>query len=95
MLVIDVIEIGRIETLFRGEPGVGSVMKLEYFPERNEDAELFDLFLPILNVCVCLGAEFAVILRESRFRDVTGLRERIKQQTGLRVWKYIGVVESH
>lgn len=92
MLVIDVIEIGRIESFYRNEQGVGSVMKLEYFPERNEDAELFDLFLPIMNVCVCLGAEFVIILRESRFRDVTGLRERIKQQTGLRVWKYIGIV---
>lgn len=95
MLVIDVIEIGRIETFYRNEQGMGSVMELEYFPERNEDAELFDLFLPILNVCVCLGAEFAIILCERRFRNVTGLRERIEQRTGLRVWKYIGVVESY
>ena len=95
MLVIDVIEIGRIETFVRGEQGGGSIMRLEYFPERNEDAELFDLFLPILNVCVCLGAEFVIILRERRFRDVTGLRERIEQQTGLRVWKYVGIVDSY
>lgn len=95
MLVIDVIEIGRIDTFVRGEQGVGSVMKLEYFPERDEDAELFDLFLPVLNVCVCLGAEFVIILRERRFRDATGLRERIEQQTGLRVWKYIGIVDSY